>query len=700
MKKLPSPFQGVLRRCLLGVAAVSLVFASNIGVAAPLTVQSPDKNIQVEIDQKGEGLFYTVRYKKQALINASRLGMALSVNGQASGPSKLVSHQFSQFDQTWTQPWGEVKEIRNQYQELTLHLQSQLAAQVVKTNLVFRVFNDGIGFRYEWPKQEHLQQFNVTADATEFAFAGNYKTWSIPAYEIAHFEYLYKEAPVSSLNVVHTPMTLETDNGTVVALHEAALVDFPAMALRGNGSKTLQAELIRAHDGIPAKLSAPHQSSWRTIQIAASAKELPTSYLMLNLNEPNKLGDVSWVKPAKYVGVWWEIHLDRGTWSDDGPRHAANTANVMKYIDFAADNGFKGVLVEGWNKSWNMDWTKEGYRFSFTQPTDDFDIAKLSEYGAKRGVKIIGHHETAGWIQNYEKQLPAALDFYKKYGVDTIKTGYVDFFGANFFDANGKEYKEPQDGQLMVNHFQHVIDEAAKRHISIVAHEAIKDTGLRRTYPNFLSREGARGQEYNAWSNDGGNPPEHDVLLPFTRLLAAPMDFTPGIFKLTYEDRPTHRVNTTIAKQLALYVTLYSPVQMAADLPENYLAKPDAFQFIKDVPVDWEFSKVLHAQIGDYLTFVRKDRHSSDWYLGSITDEQARSLPTDFSFLDKNKTWVADIYRDADDADWKTNPHAITIEHVLVKSTTKYVIKLAAGGGQAIRFRPATEDDLKKWSWK
>ncbi len=683
-----------MKRGLLPCLVMAWLLLSGAAQAAPLTADSPDRKIHLEVDGSGEQLVYRVRFRQQPLITDSALGMQLEAGGMRSGGARLLGHSRAHFDETWTQPWGEVRQIRNHYNELTLALQTR-DSKALKFNIVFRVFDDGIGFRYEWPQQPGLSDFTIEAEDTRFNFAGNYKTWSIPADAPTHYEMLYQQASLSAIANAHTPLTMETDDGVVVALHEAALMDFPAMILRGTGANGLRADLAGWHDGPKAKLRAPHRSSWRTIQIAASARALPTSYLMLNLNEPNKLGDVSWVKPAKYAGVWWEIHLGRATWNDDDPRHGARTANVMKYIDFAADNGLSGVLVEGWNEGWNHDWVKEGWRNSFTRASKNFDMPRLSAYAAQKGVRLIGHHETGGWIQNYERQLGAALDYYRQHGVNTVKTGYVAFDGINLFDAAGKPYKEAHDGQLFVNHQQKVVDEAALRHMMIVAHEPIKDTGLRRTYPNLLSREGARGQEFNAWSDDGGNPPGHDVILPFTRLLAAPMDFTPGIVQLTYEkDKPKNRVNTTLAKQLALYVTVYSPVQMVTDLPENYAAKPDALRFIKDVPVDWEDTKVLHAQIGAYVTFVRRDRGSDDWYLGSITNEQARALPTTFDFLGSGKTWVAEIYRDGEDAHWKTNPHAFVREQFLVTSRSAYTLRLAPGGGQAIRFRPAGAADL------
>ncbi|RMG26516.1 MAG: glycoside hydrolase family 97 protein, partial [Methanobacteriota archaeon] len=413
--------------------------------------------------------------------------------------------------------------------------------------------------------------------------------------------------------------------------------------------------------------------------------DLITNYLILNLNEPNQLQDVSWIKPGKYVGIWWEMHLGISSWGY-GEKHGATTENTKRYIDFAAKYGFDGVLVEGWNEGWNVNWVGFGNHFNFTKPYPDFDIKEVTEYARKKGVYLIGHHETGGDIQNYERQMKDAFDFYEKLGVRAVKTGYVEH-GRNLIwvDENGEKHNEWHHGQFMVLHHRKVLEEAARHKIMLIAHEPIKATGLRRTFPNMMSREGARGQEYNAWSADGGNPPEHTVILPFTRLLAGPMDFTPGIFDLTFDDiRPHNRVNTTLAKQLALYVVIYSPIQMAADLPQNYEANLPAFKFIRDVPTDWEDTRVLNARIGDYVTIVRQKKNSDEWYLGSITDEFGRVLKTQFSFLSPNKTYVAEIYRDSDDADWVKNPYGLSIESFLVNSQTHYTIRLAPGGGLAI----------------
>jgi alpha-glucosidase len=430
--------------------------------------------------------------------------------------------------------------------------------------------------------------------------------------------------------------------------------------------------------------TAPFTTPWRTLQIADSAGGLYMSNLILNLNEPNKLGDVSWFKPAKYVGIWWEMHLGISTWAS-GPKHGATTANAKRYIDFAAKNGFRGVLVEGWNEGWDGDWFANGETFSFTRAYPDFDIEAVAAYAKRKGVHLIGHHETSANIAHYEQQLAAGLDLYARLGIDSVKTGYVaDAGGVKALGEDGKIHFEWHDGQVMSRHHLKVVTEAAQRHIAVVAHEPIKDTGLRRTYPNWVAREGARGMEYNAWGNPP-NPPEHEANLVFTRMLGGPFDFTPGVLSLTGKDG--QQIQSTIAKQLALYIVIYSPLQMAADLPENYAKYPGPFQFIKDVPTDWTDTQVLNGEVGDYVTFARKDRNSEDWYIGSVTDENARTLDIKLDFLDPRRRYQAQVYRDGDDADWKSNPHAIAIEKREVKKGDALVLKLAAGGGEAIRLK-------------
>jgi alpha-glucosidase len=485
----------------------------------------------------------------------------------------------------------------------------------------------------------------------------------------------------------HTPLTFKQPSGVHVSIHEAALVDYAAMSLDQRRGGLLKADLSRWSDGIRVKTQAGFNTPWRTIQISPDAVGLLNSDLILNLNEPNKLGDVSWVKPGKYVGIWWGMHINQNTWGS-GEKHGATTAHTKHYIDFAAAHGFDGVLVEGWNHGWDGDWFFNGAVFDFTKAYPDFDLAAVSKYGKSKGVKLVGHHETSGHVTNYSKQMDAAFDLYQAHGVSQIKTGYVaDGGGITRIDEMGIERKENHDGQFMVNEYLRNVKAAAKRQISINTHEPVKDTGLRRTYPNWIAREGARGQEYNAWGTPP-NPPEHTTILPFTRMLSGPMDFTPGIFDMSFngldgENRP----RTTLAKQLALYVVIYSPIQMAADLPKNYLAKMDAFQFIKDVPTDWQQSKALAGEVGEYVVIARQQRDSQDWFLGALTDEKARTVKVKLDFLTPGKKYQAQIYRDGKNADWQTKPYEVIIEQREVSASDVLELPLATSGGAAARFK-------------
>ncbi len=666
-------------------------------------VSSPNGKLELTFTLEEGVPYYQVSYDGRDVILPSKLGFTFKEAEPLNQDLKITGSETSTVDETWTQPWGEVQEIRDHHNELRVNLEEMAGARREMT-LVFRAFNDGLGFRYELPEQEHLTDLEIMDEETEFALTDNHQAWWIPAYRPQRYEYLYRKTPMSffqsnTLDAVHTPLTMETADGLYLTIHEAALTDYSSMTLaataRAGGENTLQADLVPWSDGVKVKGSTPLKTPWRTIQIAENPGDLITSNLILNLNEPNKLGDVSWVKPQKYVGIWWAMHLGIWTWGP-GPRHGATTEHAKQYIDFAAKNGFPGVLVEGWNYGWDGDWTKHGYKFLYTTPYPDFDINEVAAYGAAKGVKLIGHHETAGAVANYERQMEDAFRFYRDLGIDTVKTGYVAWGkGIKRRDKEGQAIGlEWHHGQFMVQHYRKVIETAAEYGIMLDVHEPIKDTGIRRTYPNMLTREGARGQEYNAWDGEGGNPPEHTTILPFTRMLAGPMDFTPGIFDLLFEEaRPDNRVNTTLAKQLALYVVLYSPLHMAADLPENYADQP-ALQFILDVPVDWQDTQVLHAQIGDYVTIARQDRSSADWYIGSITDEKGRTLQTSLSFLETNRKYVAEIYADGTDADWESNPLSIDRDDVLVDRDTTLILQLAPGGGQAIRLRPATESDL------
>ena len=664
-------------------------------------VYSPNDRVQVIFTLEDGVPCYQVSYAGEDIIKPSKLGFTFKDAEPLDQNLIIADEKHSSFDETWTQPWGEVKEIRNHYNELRVDLEETTEARR-KMSVVFRVYDDGLGFRYELPEQDNLSDFEIMDEETEFVLTGNHQAWWIPAYREQRYEYLYRHSPISffrtnNLRAVHTPLTMETADGLFLSIHEANLTDYASMTLVGSDNNTLLCDLVPWSDGVKVRASTPHQTPWRTVQIAESAGDLITSYLILNLNEPNKLEDVSWIRPGKYVGIWWGMHIEKYTWGS-GAKHGATTENAKGYIDFAAKYGFSGVLVEGWNVGWDGDWTKNGDLFSFTTPYEDFDIEEVSAYAAAKGVKLIGHNETGATVTNYERQLEDAFAYYRDLGIDTVKTGYVGWGqGIKRRDETGRLVGlEWHHGQHMVRHYRDVVETAARYHIMLNVHEPIKDTGLRRTYPNMMTREGARGQEYNAWSGDGGNPPEHTTILPFTRMLAGPFDFTPGIFDLLFEDyRPTNRVNTTLAKQLALYVVIYSPLHMAADLPENYEGHP-AFQFIADVPVDWQDTKVLHAKIGDYVTIARQDRNSDDWYIGSITDEDERTLEAPLTFLKLDKKYVAEIYADAADADWESNPLAIDIHEALVDRNTILKLRLAPGGGQAVRIRPATEDEANR----
>ncbi len=645
-------------------------------VAETQTIASPDGRVEIAFMLDDGVPFYTISREGRDILGKSRLGFVLKGVPALDRGFYIDGVERISSDEVWTQPWGEVKNIRDLHNELCVRLREQ-EPPGRQMDLVFRVFNDGVGFRYELPRQPHLQTIEIMNERTEFALAGDYAAWWIPAFMDNRYEYLYERSPVSELGAVHSPLTLEAGENLFLSIHEAALTDYAAMALVRTTGTTLECDLVPWSDGVKVKGRTPMATPWRTLQIAPDAGGLITSYLILNLNEPNALGDVSWVRPGKYVGIWWGMHIGKYTWGS-GPRHGATTENARQYIDFAAAHGIRGVLIEGWNTGWDGNWIQNGELFNFTEPYRDFSLFEVAAYAASRGVGIIGHHENGAAIDNYESQMEDAFDFYDRYGIDIVKTGYV---GTR---TNGVEWHH---GQYMVEHYRKVVKAAARHHIMLDVHEPIKDTGIRRTYPNMMTREGARGMEYDAWSRDGGNPPEHATILPFTRLLAGPFDFTPGIFDLFFDEyKPENRSNTTLAKQLAFYVVIYSPLQMAADLPDNYEGHP-AFRFIEDVPTDWEDTRVLHAKIGDYVTIARKDRSSDDWYIGSLTDENGRTLAADLSFLDPGRTYVAEIYADAADADWDTHPLAIDIYEEKVDRSTTLTLRLAPGGGQAIRIR-------------
>jgi len=674
---------------VLGVAAVVASLTTVAAAQPSLRVASPDGKNVVTVSVRQGTLSYSLDREGKPVLLPSRLGFEFRGAPPLGDSVRIVDSARTKADETWTQPWGEVAHVRDQHNELrvTAEETTSLHRRFV---VAFRAFDDGVAFRYELPEQGGLGDFEIMDERTEFTFASNARAWWIPSNKprLDRSEFLYAASPLSTLDSIQTPVTLELGDGhTAVVIHEADLVDYPRMFLAGHGmeNNSLRAALAPMADGVKARGRTPFHTPWRTIQVAGSVKELAPSLLGLKLNPPSAIANTSWIKPMKYVGIWWGMHMNIWTWSS-GPKHGATTENTKRYIDFAAKNGFGGVLVEGWNVGWDGDWVANRNAFSFTKPYPDYDLPGVAAYAKQKGVKLIVHNETSGGLANYERQLDSAYSLYQSLGVDAIKTGYV----ADTMGGNHSHYS-----QVAVRHHRKVIETAAKYGIMVDAHEPIHDTGERRTWPNMMSREGARGQEYNAWSADGGNPPEHETILFFTRLLSGPMDFTPGIFDIQETrgaGRPRRldepRVRTTLAKQLALYVVLYSPVQMAADLIENYEGQP-AFKFIKDVAVDWDTTRVIEGKIGDYVVVARRERNAQSWYLGAITDEEARTFDVPLTFLTPGRKYVAEIYADGPGANWATNPLPVAISSKPVDSTSRLRMVLAPGGGQAVRIRPA-----------
>ncbi len=650
------------------------------------TVTSPDKQLVVTLQLTGEGrLAYRVDRAGKPLVNASRLGLLLTNAHQLDGGFKLVGQQTTEHDETWEQPWGESRRVRSHYRELMVEL-SQPGQGGRSMGLRFRVFNDGFGFRYELPEQAQLPITRISDELTEFDIAEPATAWWIPAGEALVLEYPVQRTPLAEVGLANTPLTMRTRSGLHLALHEAALVDYASMWVRKVGGQKLRAQLAPSASGATVFKQGAFATPWRTLRVADSAAALYESNLELNLNEPNKLGDVSWFQPGKFVGVWWEMHLNKSSWSS-GATHGATTANTKKHIDFAAKNGFRGVLVEGWNLGWDGNWVGSASAFDYLKSMPDFDLEAVTAYAQAKGVHLVGHHETGGHVARYEAQMEAAYALYAKHGVDVVKSGYVTDAGtAQFANANGSGthfgFTESQEG---VRHYLKAVQQAAKYKIAVDTHEPVKDTGLRRTYPNWVSREGARGQEFNAWG-DPINAVDHEVNLVFTRMLSGPMDYTPGIVSLN--GAGDRKLNSTQAKQLALYVVLYSPVVMVPDLIEHYERWPAAFQFIRDVPTDWETTRVIHGELGEVATIARKDRRSEDWYVGAITNGNGRRLSLSLDFLDPRRRYRAEIYRDGDNADYRDAQHRFDLvtEQVTVKSTDTLPLRLAPGGGQAIRF--------------
>ncbi|WP_345210835.1 glycoside hydrolase family 97 protein [Mucilaginibacter gynuensis] len=700
-----------MRRSLL----VILVILGSTFMLKAQVITSPDKNLTLTFGLQTGGVpTYQLTYKKKDVIKTSKLGLETKDVPSFLDGFTITKTEQSTFDESWNPVWGEQKTIRNHYNELLVTL-SQKAVKDRFIRIRFRLFNDGLGFRYEFPSQPNLNYFIIKEEHTQFALAGDHKAFWLPG-DFDTQEYSTVTSNLSEVrgkmkaavtpNVsqttfsptgLQTPLMMKSKDGLYINIHEAALVDYSCMSLNLD-DKNFVLESFLTPDAIGDKgyMQAPTQSPWRTVIVSDKAGDILLSKLVYNLNEPTKFKDVSWIKPVKYIGVWWEMITGKSTWAytdlenvqlgitdysktKPNGKHGANTAHVKEYIDFAAKNGFDAVLVEGWNEGWE-DWfgkTKD-YVFDFVTPYPDFDVKELHRYAASKGVKIIMHHETSGSVRNYERHLDTAYKFMVENGYNAVKSGYV----GQIIPRGEHHY-----GQWLVNHYLYAITKAADYKIMVNAHEAIRPTGLARTYPNLIGNEAARGTEYESF---GGNNPDHTTILPFTRLVGGPMDYTPGIFQTkinAYNPDNNSFVHTTLVKQLALYVTMYSPLQMAADLPETYNKFSDAFQFIKDVAVDWDDTYILEAEPGDYITIARKAKGKDEWYVGSVTDENARTAVVKFDYLPKGKTYEATIYADGKDADYDKNPQSYTIRKMKVTSKTVLKQAIAPGGGLAISIK-------------
>ena len=668
-----------------GVSALSALPVRAQTAPNAARASSPGGVLTVEATTDNDGRpLYSVRRQGRTVVEGSKLGFLLTDAPALERGLRLTASEPVAFDETWEQPWGERRLVRNHYTEFRVAY-AETGGLMRRFDVVFRLYDDGLGFRYEFPEQTGLTTARIGSELTEFNLAENGEALWCPAWEWNREEYLYSRTAIDAVGSAQTPMTVKGRSGLHVSIHEAACIDYAGMNLRRSEGTRFRAQLTPGLTNAAVVRALPFNTPWRTLQVSDTGAGLIESSLILNLNEPNRLGDVSWFKPMKYVGVWWEMHLELKSWNS-GPKHGATTENTIKHIDFAAQHGFGGVLVEGWNKGWDGQWFANGSDFSFTEAYPDFDIEAVCAHARSRGVQLIGHHETGGNAFHYEQQLEPAMALYERLGVHSVKTGYVaDAQGARVAGPDGAMVMAWHESQAMAQHHMKVVEAGARHKVAINAHEPFKDTGLRRTYPNIISREGQRGMEYAAWGNPG-NPPEHEGNLVFTRLLAGPMDYTPGIFGM--ETRSPGGVQTTWAKQLALYVVIYSPIQMAADLLVNYEANPGPFQFIKDVPVDWEDTRVLAAELGDHVVIARKERGGDIWALGAITDENPRVLSAALSFLDAGRTYRAEIYRDGPDADYRGKRESIVIEQKTVTSADVLTLALAPGGGQAIRFVP------------
>lgn len=667
----------LFHKVMRGVLLLSWLTYSGVAHAADV-LTSPDGRLRVTVGVKGGKPFYAVCRDGKPVVNTSYLGFTLD-DGDFCNDFKVMGRTRNSKDETWTQPWGEDRVVRNHYNELKVKLQ-QGGKKKRLLNIVFRAFDDGIGFRYEFPQQQNLIDFRIMEEKTQIAMPTDAEAWTEPTNGTVYYEAVWTKDLLSSKDTVNTPITIEVGDSLFMALHEANLTDYASLNYTPRhlpgAAVTLVAALTPWQNGVKVYAKAPFVSPWRTIIIASKPGDLITSKLMLNLNEPCRIKDTSWIETGKYVGIWWGMHMKDYTWAQ-GPQHGATTSNTKRYIDFAAKHGLKAVLVEGWNYGWDGDWTKDGDKFSFTKPYPDYDLEGLQKYALSKGVRLVAHNETGGAAKNYENQLDSAFALYERLGIRAIKTGYVN----RLMDG-----KEDQHSQYGVRHYRKVVETAAKYHLMVINHEPAMPSGLCRTYPNLMSGEGMRGQEYNAWSMDGGNPPYHVCVLPFTRGLAGSMDFTPGIFNFTNKVLPDTHPQTTLAKQLAEYVLLYSPWQMAADMIENYEHQP-AFSFIESVPTDWDKTVVVNAKIGNYITIARKDKASDDWYVGSATDVDARDLSIDLSFLDKDREYMAEVYADGPGADFRSNPYPLMYQRIKVTYASSLRLHLAPSGGAAVRIK-------------
>ena len=702
------------------VAAMAMMMALTVSA---IEQKSPNGNIvlNVELNEQGTPV-YQVSYKGQEIVKPSKLGIELNEENSLMDQFRINKTSTSTFDETWQPVWGESRDIRNHYNELLVEMEKPSNGRFM--NLRFRVYDDGVGFRYEFPQQKYLPYFVVKAEHTQFAMTGDHTAWWIPGdYDTQEYDYMEtrlseirshmreaitpnaSQTPFSETGV-QTSLQMKTANGLYINIHEAALIGYSCMHLNlDDKNMVFESWLTPDAQGNMAHMQTPCQTPWRTIMVSDDARDILASNLILNLNEPCKLEDTSWIKPVKYVGVWCEmingkkqwsytselpsIHLGQTDYSKVKPhgQHAANNDNVRRYIDFAAQHGFDQVLVEGWNVGWE-DWfgMSKDYVFDFQTPYPDFDIKALNDYAHSKGVRLQMHHETSASVRNYERHMEAAYDLMNRYGYTAVKSGYV----GNIIPRGEHHY-----GQWMNNHYLYAIKQAAKHHIMVNAHEAVRPTGLCRTWPNLIGNEAARGTEYEATN---GSKPFHTTILPFTRLQGGPMDYTPGIFEMDMKNNnpnnPNH-VNSTLARQLALYVTMYSPLQMAADMIENYEKHMDAFQFIKDVAVDWDDSRYIAAEPGRYIVAARKAKGTGNWFVGCTASEHGYNTPLKLDFLDAGKKYIATVYADAKDADYKTNPHAYIIKKGVVTAKSVLKLKAAAGGGYAISIVEATKADLK-----